>query len=142
MKTKYFPLAIALTLLLVFGYGVAPTMRTGTAAPAPADDAPFKGKVLVVTMDYRSSSLLEHAQVRKIGDRSFLVGKGVDDGHPANWTKGQIIWLPMARVDLIVEFGSVEEMKKARKAYEENMPAVPPGTPQLPGATPSAKQPQ
>jgi hypothetical protein len=144
MKTGYFPLAVAFTLLLIFGYGVTSTPTTGTDAPAPADDAPFKGRVLGVMTDSHSSFPLENVQVRKMGDRSFLVGKGVDLGNPANWTKGRNLWLPMSHVVCIVEFGSVEEMKKAKKTYEENMPDPVPAASPLPVETPEpppAKQP-
>lgn len=124
MMSRRFSLAIAfaLALTLVFAYGLTPLMKTSTAAPAPADKAPFKGKVVLITVESNHSLPLEHAQVRKLGDRSFLVGKGSDEGSPANWTKGHMVWVPMNRVTMIIEFESVAEMKKAYEEYQKNAP--------------------
>jgi hypothetical protein len=129
MKSRRFSLAVAfaLALFFVFAYGRAPLMKPSTAALAPAEDKPFKGKVVLVCLKSNHSLPLEHAQVRKLGERSFLVGKGSDDGQPGNWTKGHINWVPMDRVEMIVEFDSVEEMKKAWEEYQKNAPVPPPG---------------
>jgi hypothetical protein len=133
MKPRRFAMALILALPLVFGYCLLPLMRTSTAAPVAPEDAPFKGKVLVVTMESKATLPLEHARIRKLGDRAFLVGKGCDERHPANWTKGQIVWIPMNRVEMIVEFESVEEMKKAVQASQQAIPATPAPAPNQPG---------
>ena len=137
MKLRRFALAFVIALPLGFGYWLLPLMRTGTAAPVAAEDAPFKGKALVVTVESKAALPLEHARIRKLGDRSFLVGKGFDDGHPANWTKGRIAWIPMNRVQMIVEFESVEELKKAFKAYQQALPAAPAQGPAQQGVAPA-----
>lgn len=128
MKSRRFFLAItfALVLSLVFAFGLSPLMKPSTAAPAPVDNSPFKGKVVVVNLKSKYSENLEQAQVRKLGEHSFLVGKGIDDGQPARWTKGQMVWVPLDQVETIVEFESVERMRKAWEEYQKNVPAPAP----------------
>jgi hypothetical protein len=36
-------LALALSLFIVFVFGLSSLMKSGTAAPAPIENAPFKG---------------------------------------------------------------------------------------------------
>lgn len=127
MKSRRFSRAIAFTLALpfIFVFGLAPLTKISTAAPTPVDKAPFKGKLVMVVFASKHSLLLENAEVRKLEDRSFVVGKGSNEGGPTNWTKGQLIWFPMSRVEMIVEFENVEAMKKAWEEYEKNNPAPP-----------------
>ncbi len=127
MKNRRISLAIALTLSLfiVFVFGLSSLMKSGTAAPAPTENSPFRGQVVAVTTDDNGGVCLSHAQVRQLGDRSFLVGKGCYDDHPANWTKGRMVWVPICRIVQIVEFGSEEEMMKAREEYRKKNPVSP-----------------
>jgi len=131
VKNRRFSCAIAfaLALPLVFAYGLAPLMKTSTAAPASAEKTPFKGKAMLVLLKSNTSLPMVNAQIRKLADRTFLVGKGSDDGQPGNWTKGHMVWVPMERVHLIVEFDSVEEMKKSWEEYQKKVPPALPGAP-------------
>ncbi len=70
---------------------------------------------------------LENAQIRKLADGYYVVGKGVEDGSVHNFTKGQTTWLPMNRIELIIEFGSKEEIKKAWEEYNKENPPPPRG---------------
>ena len=138
MKTRRFSLAltVAFPLVLAFVYWLTPMGRTGMAAPGAADDAPFRGKFLLVFLDSKYSLPLEQAHVRKVGEVSFLVGKGSEDLHGHHWAKNRTVWLPMSRVEMITEFTSVDEMKKAWKEALESMPPdpfnAPPPPPNLP----------
>jgi hypothetical protein len=133
MKSRRYSLFIllALALCFVFAYGLAPLMKTGAAAPAQAENAPFKGKIAMVMLNDNHSLHLERAQVRKLGERSFLVGKGSDMDIPFDYTKNRMVWIPMNHIKMIVEFEKVEEAKEAweeiRKNWEElRMNALPP----------------
>jgi hypothetical protein len=82
------------------------------AAPAEAD---FTGKVVAISADSpdKFGVVLEKVQVRKVGERSFLVGKGVDDGREGNYYKGRTVWVAVDRVVFMVQFASVDELKKS-----------------------------
>lgn len=144
MKSRRFSIAVvfALAMILITGYWLAPIVKTGAAAPVSAEDNPYKGKILLVSMDTQHSIVLEQVQVKKVGDSTFLVGKGGDEGHPGNWTKDHIAWVPTHHIDMILEFGSTEALKKAFKAYQERMPPVQIGVPgKTQTAPPSAPPP-
>lgn len=121
MKSQRFSLAFVfvLSLSLVYAFVLSPLTKTGTAAPAPTENITFKGKAVVVQADDKYSVPIVHAQVRQLGDRSFLVGKGGDDSDPTNWTKGRMIWVPMRRIIQIVEFESEEDMRKTWVEYQK-----------------------
>ncbi len=87
-------IVLALSLLIVFVLGLSLVTKTSIAAPAPTEDNPFKGQTVAVTTDDNYGVCLWHSQVRHLGGRSFLVGKGSDDDNPANWTKGRMTWIP------------------------------------------------
>jgi hypothetical protein len=93
----------------------APLLRTSQAAPAPSGDATFKGKVLLVHTSNMMTTpfLLEKVQVQKIGDRSFLVGKGAADGRLGDWYKGRTARLQLEHIVSIIEFDDLQDAKKA-----------------------------
>lgn len=138
MKSRRFSLASAfvLSLSLALAFVLSSLMKTGTAAPAPTEATPFRGQIVAVTTDDNYGVCLCHAQVRQLGGRSFLVGKGSDDDNPVNWTKGRMTWVPMSRIVQMVEFGSEEDMKKAREEYRKKNP-VPPQAPAIPPLVPA-----
>jgi hypothetical protein len=88
--------------------------RTSQAAPAPSGDAAFKGKVLLVNTNNMMTTpfLLEKVQVQKIGDRSFLVGKGAADGRLGDWYKGRTARLQLEHIASIIEFDDLQDAKK------------------------------
>jgi hypothetical protein len=109
-------------LVAVLSLSLSPSPRSGTAADEPrppASEADFTGKVLAITMDAadKSGAVLEQVQVRKVGGRTFLVGKGVDDGREgAAYYKGRTLWIAVDHITHMVEFASLEELKKS---YEQ-----------------------
>ena len=149
MNLKRMPLVLALAVVLVvasLGW-IVPLSRDGQAAPAPSSDAAFKGKVLFVQMDntvMMSGFLLEKAQAQKIGDQSFLVGKGMGEGPMGAWYKGRTVRLQMGHIVSITE---CEDLKDAKKVLESTggmigggMAAPPyPGRPpvEIPSAPPT-----
>ncbi len=109
-------LALAAILILAALSWLVPLSRITQAAPAPSSDAAFKGKVLLVnTNNMMSAFLLEKAQVQKIGDHSFLAGKGMGEGRMGGWYKDRIVRLQMEHIVSITEF---DDLKEARKAVE------------------------
>jgi len=77
----------------------------------------FKGNVIVVycKSDADRGAVLEKPELKKIGERSFLVGTGMDYGGPKNWTAGQRMWLAVDDVAFIAEFKDAETFKKSGK---------------------------
>jgi hypothetical protein len=111
-------LALAAVLALASIGWLVPLSRDSQAAPAPSSDAPFKGKVLLVNTNNMMTSafLLEKAHMQKIGDHSFLVGKGTADGRMGGWYKDRTVRLQMEHVVSITEFDDVKEAKKAMES--------------------------
>lgn len=132
MNTRRFSLVLAFTIVsaTVLLCELLPLTRSSTAAPAPAAETNFKGKMLLIMMESRSA-VIEDVRVRKLGVRNFLVGKGVDDGREGNWAKGQILWIPLDRITMMTEFDNKEAMMKA---MQEGTRPVAPGDrdPELP----------
>jgi hypothetical protein len=122
MKTRRLSFLLALVVVLIIAslYWLVPLSRTSQAAPAPAADTAFKGKVLLVNTKTMSAFLLEKAQVRKLGDQSSLVGKGAEEGQMMGWAKGRTMWLPMENIVTITEFDDLKEAKKAMESGAAN----------------------
>ncbi len=151
MNRRRISLALALTavfILAAIGWFV-PLSRRSEAAPAPSGDAAFKGKVLIVntTANFMIPSfLLEKAQVQKLGDHTFLVGKGAADDKVRGWYKGQTVRPQMEHILSVIEF---DDLKDARKALESGGgimvgPAALEGAPLVPAgeALPSSDRPK
>jgi hypothetical protein len=138
LRCVRFVLALAAILILAALGWLVPLSRISEAAPAPSSDAAFKGKVLLVnTNNMMSTFLLEKAQVQKIGDQSFLVGKGTADGRVGGWYKGRTVRVRMEHIVSITEF---DDLKEAKKAFESGGgPSIGIGVYPSPGAVaPSA----
>ena len=82
---------------------------------APAEDI-FSGKILALSerMNPNFSPPLEEVHVTRIGDQTFLVGKGVDDAK--GWANGRTFWVPLAEVSQIVEFSDRADLNKATES--------------------------
>jgi hypothetical protein len=130
MKSRRMPFLLACTALLILASlgWIVPLLRTSQAAPAPAAEAAFKGKLLLVSTCNMSTFLLEKAQLQKIGDQTFLMGKGAASGRMASWSKGRTVRVRMEQIVAITEF---DDIKEAQKAMESGVgsPYVLPGEP-------------
>jgi hypothetical protein len=122
MKARRLSFLLALTAVLVIASlnWLVPLSRTSQAAPVPAADAAFKGKVLLVNTSTMATFLLEKAQVRKLGDHSYLVGKGAAEGQMMDWAKGRTVWLRMEHIVMFTEFDDLKEAKKAMESGAAN----------------------
>lgn len=120
MNRRRMPLVLALVVVFALASLALfmPLSRDSQAAPAPSSDAVFKGKVLLVstTNMMTGAFLVEKAQVQKIGDHSFLVGKGAADARIGGWYKDRTIRLQMEHVVSITEFDDLKDAKKAMEA--------------------------
>ena len=107
------PAAVALWLTVSLATAQAP-QAAAVKAVAP-DKLPFAGKVLVIAFksDPETSATLEKFELKRVGNQMFVVGQGVDDDSPDNWTKGRTVWVPMDDIAQLVEFPDVQTLKKA-----------------------------
>lgn len=114
---KCMPVVLALAAVFAaaaIGW-LLPLSRDSQAAPAPSNDAAFKGKVLqVYTTNMMASFILEKAQIQRIGDRSWLVGKGVGlDGGNVGPYKGRTVRVQIEHIVSIAEFDNLKDYEKA-----------------------------
>jgi hypothetical protein len=106
---------VAVLAVLVLGLRSLSPVAADEPAPAAPAEADFTGKVVALSTDApdKFAVVLEKVEVRKVGGRSFLVGKGVDDGREGNYYKGRTVWVAVDRVVYMVQFANVEELKKS-----------------------------
>lgn len=131
---------VAVLVVAALGW-LLPLARNSQAAPAPSSDAAFKGKVLLVsTTNMMSMFLLEKAQIQRIGDRSWLVGKGAGlDGGNVGPYKGRTVRVQMEHIVSITEYDSLKDFEKAGTAIigaggYSAAPIAVPASPALPGS--------
>lgn len=143
------PLVLALVVaLVVTALSWLASWRNSQAAPAPAvsSDTAFKGKLVLVNTDkammMMSNFLLEKVQVQRIGDRSFLVGKGAAEGRMGAGYKDRTVRINVEHIVSIIEFDDVKEATKALQQsggmtmYGGGYGGFAPTTPPVPVAIP------
>lgn len=115
---RYGLLSFLAAALLVTSAAVALRGAGGQNPPAGTEPA-FKGKVVMAMLkggDSRSVAL-EQVRLQRLGERSFVVGRGVDDGHPENWYKGLTIWTALEDVAQLIEFNDLDHLRKVTKEH-------------------------
>ncbi len=104
-------------LVGILALAVATTASVGGQTPQPGDAKDvagevFAGKIVVVTTA-KTQNTLKNVQIRKLGDRSFLVGTSVRD---TNVTREEFpnrpIWLPVSDLTEIVEFDDLAQLRR------------------------------
>jgi len=108
-----FALAVALVALAAGAPSPAAPNKSDGSKPA-ADLLEFTGKALIVwAKDPVKGGVLQNARVRRLGDKAFLVGESAkaDD---ADDDPECVLWIPVEDVQLIHEYKSLAD---ARKAY-------------------------
>ena len=111
-RQRVFSAVFVILGLLWLGSAVGPA---GDAKPPVAGASDFAGKVIIVVYargDAQGSTVLEKSQVKKLGDRSFIVGVGIDEWSPDRWARGITVWVPIDTVSSIMEVADVEQAKK------------------------------
>lgn len=87
--------------------------QVGEAARDPGERT-FAKRFVVITSEGPVQLLMEEPQVRRLGERTFLVGRHAGNGTENNPFEGAIGWVPIEKVITLLEFDTVEA---ARKAY-------------------------
>ncbi|HKB06169.1 MAG TPA: hypothetical protein VKD90_28495 [Gemmataceae bacterium] len=106
-------LVAALLILGLFGLG--PALAPGAPRTPAPNGSDFEGKIVILTYgrgDAQTSAALEKASVKRLGDRQFIVGVGVDEWTSDKWAHGLTVWIPVDNVTSIVEVADMEHAKK------------------------------
>src|ERR1700733_11315199 len=100
--------AIPLALVFCLSLRADPPQTAGQAGD------PFSGKVLVLSgrSNANFEATLEEVHIRRLGDQTFMVGKGVDEGK--GWYNGRPIWVAVNDVSRITEFEDRSDFIKAK----------------------------
>jgi hypothetical protein len=117
--------AVSGLFLLVWAWG--PSAGQDSSKPKPAFSVEeFAGKVLMIYRKppARGAVLLE-VRLKKLGNRTFLVGKTADrDGIKSRWV-GLTYWVAVDEVSDIFEFNSLEEAREANAEAARRAPVPP-----------------
>jgi hypothetical protein len=113
MSRRYITLLVIVAIPITLVY----CLSLRADPPRNASEDLFSGKILMVTQRTtpNSSAVLEEVHVTRIGDQTFLVGKGVDEDK-GSWYNGRTIWIPLPEVNQILEFTDRGDLSKANDA--------------------------
>jgi hypothetical protein len=107
---------VAATFIVLTSLGLTlPGLVAGEPKGAAAADDPFAGKVLIVAFtqgDKHGSAVMEKATVKRLGERSFLVGVGIDEWNEDRWAHGVTVWMPLDKIGNIYAVDNVDQVKK------------------------------
>jgi hypothetical protein len=108
---------VAVPLALVCGV----SLRADPPQNAGQGDSPFTGKIVVVNQRSNSTlgATLEDVHVRRIGDQTFLVGKGFAADEGKGWYNDRMIWVPVNDVSQVTEFEDRSDLLKARDSRRD-----------------------
>jgi hypothetical protein len=83
---------------------------------------PFAGKLLLVTTS-NNQNTLKNVQVRKLGERTFLVGVAMREEIVTREPfAGRTLWLPVSEVVEIVEFDDLGQLKRFSNSRQPGQP--------------------
>ncbi len=87
------------------------------AAPDVRTDFSAAKKITVVARKFDPQQLtpLAGATVKNLGGTHCIVGRVIGSINGEDWRKGTVIWIPVTDVFQLVEFDSLEQLKKALK---------------------------
>ena len=114
-------IALVVTTVVCVAYILsAVSSRAGDQTQKHVLESPFNAALLMVSFDAsRKGAILQDGSIRQLGERSFLVGKGVRFGERGDWQAGRTIWVAIDDILQIIEFDSVEQYKEALERYDE-----------------------
>jgi hypothetical protein len=107
-------LIVALTLAAC-GLAATASLLAAQGESAAGGGPSFGKKVLVVTSLQgiaQTLVVIEAAEVKQLGGRAFLVGRGLHFGPNGGWYNGKRAWIPLEHVAEILEYDSVEALAK------------------------------
>ena len=109
--------------VIVLGVALTASVAGRSSQPADGKDSapdPFAGKIILVTTT-NSQNTLKNVQVRKLGERSFLVGVSVRDNTVTQEEfPGRTLWLPVSAVVEIVEFDDLGQLKRFGNSRQQS----------------------
>ena len=110
MTIRYATLAVA--ALIVVGLLAGGPPAAGQDRRVPSE---FTGKYLAVTLrsDRDVTHMLEQVEIRKLGDRLFLAGIGMDAGSAPRTYVGLNVWLALHDVSEIQVYATRDALRKA-----------------------------
>jgi len=108
MRTVGFVLAVLILAALLLG-GMPSTLSGQQPAATPKEET--LGKYVFVYGGVHSGAL-ENAQVKKLGDRYFVVGRVVDDPNLPNRLAGSNLYLPLSDVKSLATYETLDDLKK------------------------------
>jgi len=88
--------------------------------PGVAGSREFGGKVLTITLGDNGGGVFESADLKTLGDRTFIVATAIDMGNQ-DWRAGARVWLPVNEIHQMVEFNNVEDARKAYQSAFQNV---------------------
>src|SRR5437868_15066538 len=91
-------------VLVAAGAVTTLVVRAADQKPAPAGDAAFVGRLMFIQAKTTPGAVtLENVQLRRLGERAFLVGKEVEGAMTRATFTGKQVWMPVNDVDRMVE---------------------------------------
>jgi hypothetical protein len=112
---------VAVLVLTTFVAGPA-----SSQPPAAGGDPTLVGPFMTVVKKSNplNSIDLEKVHIRKLVDRTFLVGTGADT--PDNWQKGKTVWVALDDVSEMTVFSTLDELRKAGTLHDSPKADNPP----------------
>jgi hypothetical protein len=98
------------------------TTRAAEGEGAHIGTSPLAGKYLVIRMDRtleRSAAYLANADIQRIGDETFLVGKGFALRPEWKGYENQVIWISAKHIEQMYTFDSVDDVNKMYEKPQE-----------------------
>jgi hypothetical protein len=109
--------AAPLLLAVVVAAGVIEADSPAEPASSGTEASPFSRPIVAITIksDLQDLLLLSDAQVKKVGERQFIVGTGVDDEQTPDWRNKHTVWIAIDDIQQMVEFASPKEFRDSLK---------------------------
>ena len=121
---------IVLSVCSFAGFGRSDAGDKPSTAPV-AQEQDFGDKVLMLYMrqdanapnGVNNTPVLEKAKVRRLGDRTYLVGKMPDQGVAGKGFNGTTVWIATSEILQITEHESVNALREYAEAVGKAMEA-------------------
>jgi hypothetical protein len=77
----------------------------------------FAKKITVIAMKFDPQQLtpMDSVTIKRLGEKTFLVGRVIGSINGEDWRKGTTVWIPVQDIHQLVEFDNVEQLKKVLK---------------------------
>lgn len=107
-----------------FAAGVSGGDSPAHKGPAGADERSFSDKALVVWVKSYNCACVDHARLKSLGNRTFLVGQVIAmPGH--SFGAGRTVWIAVDEVAEVYEYDNAAQLQEA---YQQAFTSAPPPT--------------